>query len=95
MSDIVSYTLKHPFDRLDKDGNVAEKITCISLRRPKGKQMKAMDNAKGSMSRILALLAVCGGLLPVEVDAMDGEDIMALSELITGFLGQSLPTGEM
>lgn len=94
MADPIKVALKHPIERKDDAGNVVATIAEVTLRRPKGKQMRAMDNAKGAMGRTLALIAVCGGLLPMEADELDGEDILALGERIADFLGQSLPTGD-
>lgn len=94
MADTIKIPLKHPIERKDAEGNVVANITEVTLRRPKGKQMRAMDSAKGAMGRTLALIAACGGLLPVEADELDGEDVLVLGERIADFLGQSLPTGD-
>jgi hypothetical protein len=89
-----THTLKHPIRFHDGDGKLLETITSVTVQRPLGKHMKSMDSAKGKTAQMLALLAACTGLLPVQVDLMDGEDVTEIGAIIAGFLGQSLKTGE-
>ena len=85
----VTVPLKYP---PTLDGRPIDKIT---LRRPKGKDLVAMENISGGeMARTLSLI----GMLAVNDDlilgeALDGEDIGRLSRVIAGFFGGLLPTG--
>jgi hypothetical protein len=75
-------------------GEREETITEVQLRRPKGKDIRAMDRAEGDIGKTMALLARVSGLEPSVLDEMDGADVVALLELVAGFLPNGQPTGE-
>jgi len=93
MSAPLQYTLKHPLELRNADGAVIETITVLVLRRLKGRDLKAMDGAKGQGSMVLALIAASAGVPPSTVDQLDAEDVTAAGEVVADFLGGSLPTG--
>lgn len=87
------YFLRHPVLLKDAAGAVVETLTELELRRLKGRDMRALDGAKGGGSIILSLLAASAGLPPSTIDQLDAEDVSAAGEVVAGFLGGSLPTG--
>ena len=93
MSEPTVYTLQHPLALRDTSGAVVETITTLQQRRLKGRDMRALDAAKGGGSIVLALLAASAGLPPSTVDQLDAADVTAAGEVVAGFLGGSLPTG--
>lgn len=94
MSEPTVYHLKHPIEvRSAESGEVIENLTALALKRPKGKQLKAMDKAEGEVGKILALIAACSGQPPKIMDELDAEDFTALGVIVEGFFGGRLPTG--
>lgn len=78
------YPLIFPFDK--KDGST---VTEVTLRRPKGKELRKVDKLSekdGALSASYQMIAWLSGLDFGDVDEMDGEDVVALSELVTNFL---------
>lgn len=93
MSAPITYKLKWPVELLGTDGAVVERIEQLTLRRLRGRDMKALDAAKGNGSAMLALLAASAQLPPSTVEQMDAEDVTDAGGLVAGFLGGFLPTG--
>lgn len=93
MSGPVKYTLAHPLEMRNASGAVTETVSELQLHRLKGRDMRTLDNAKGPGSIMLALIAASARLPPSTVELLDGEDVTAASEIVSGFLGGSLPTG--
>lgn len=93
MSDPIVYQLKHPIELRGKDGTALEKITSLSLNRPKGKHLKATDRVQGDAAKTLALIAACAEIPPSTADELDGEDVATLGEMVEGFLGARRATG--
>lgn len=89
----LSYTLRHPLEVRDAAGNVTETITELKLRRLKGRDLRALDGARGQGSMTLALISASAAMPPSQVDLLDAEDITLAGEVVAGFLGGSLPTG--
>jgi hypothetical protein len=76
-------TLKHP---ITVAGATIETLT---LRRPKAGDFRRMDKISGGdLDKILFLVSALASLSPAEVDDLDGEDLTAVSEVITGFTKQ-------
>lgn len=94
MSSPVVYTLRQPLELRDAAGALVETVTELALHRLRGRDMRALDNAKGNGSALLALLAASSRLPPSTVDLMDAEDVTAAGAIVAGFLGGALPTGE-
>lgn len=82
----MEYKLKHP---KTVDG---EALATLELRRPCGRDMRAVGKVPGDTEKSLLLLQNLAGLTPDQVDALDGEDINAVSEIIAGFFGVHRPT---
>jgi hypothetical protein len=74
-------------------GPTGETVTAITLRRPKAKDMRAMDNAKGEIGKSLALAGQLSGIPAPLLDNLDGSDFIELSEAVQGFLKPSQATG--
>lgn len=89
----VVYPLRHPVELRNAAGDVTETVTALTLRRLKGRDMRALDGAKGNGSMLLAMLGASAGMPPSTVDQLDAEDVAAAGELIADFLGGSLLTG--
>lgn len=94
MANQETYKLKHPIELRNKEtGAVTETITEFTIRRPKGKQLKAMDRADGEVGRTLALMAAVCDQPPSVMDQLDVEDFAALGEVLDGFFGGRLLNG--
>lgn len=93
MSAPLTYTLRHALELRDADGKVTETITTLQLRRLKGRDMRALDGARGQGSLLLALISASAAMPPSQVDMLDAEDVTQAGEVVAGFLGGSLPTG--
>ena len=89
----VVYMLKHPVELKNTQDEVIETISELGLRRLKARDMRSLDNAKGSGSMTLAMLAASADLAPTTIDLLDMEDATAAMSFITDFLGGSLPNG--
>lgn len=93
MAELTPYRLVHPLDLKNSAGEVVESIRTLQLRRLSGRDMRALDNAKGNGSMLLTLVSKSSGLPPSTVDEMDAEDVTNAGAIVAGFLGGSLPTG--
>lgn len=95
MTEPIVYTLKHPIElRAADSGAITETLRELTLRRPKGKQLKAMDRAEGEVGKTLALIGACAGQPPSTMDLLDGEDFTALGEMLEDFFGGLRRTGK-
>lgn len=75
-------TLAYP---IEVDGQT---LTTITLRRPKTRDIRAMDARKGTpMDKTLWMLASLTGLTPEQIDEIDTADLNTLAEKIAGFTG--------
>jgi hypothetical protein len=90
----VDYKLLFPVELRNTTGEVIETITTLSLRRLKAKELRTLDNAKGSGTVLLRMIALSSGLPPSTVDEMDAADAANAGATVASFLGGSLPTGE-
>lgn len=98
MSAPASYLLKQPITVTFRgsDGEREETIaagTELKLRRIKGKDLRATDDAAGEVAKSLVLLSKVTDQPIHVIDAMDAEDIAGLGELLDDFLPASLRTG--
>lgn len=87
----VPYTLVHPLTLRDKDGNETGQISELQLRRLNGKDMEALDQAKGPGSSLLVLVARSADKPLAVIRLMDGEDITNAGAIVSGFLGGATP----
>jgi len=89
------YPLKHAVELRNREGEVIEKITELPLRRLKGKDLKDISNAvpKGHGEAMAVLICRCASIPPSTFDQLDAEDVTAIGEIATGFIGGALPTG--
>ena len=63
----------------------------ISLRRPKVRDLEAMDRIQGDTQKSLMLIAHLAELDPDTIRELDAEDFAAISKVVAGFLGGALP----
>lgn len=91
-----AYTLKYPVDFKNRDGEVIKTLAEVTLRRLNGGDVRAVANAsdKGKGEATAVLICRACSLSPSEFDQLDAEDVTALGELASGFLGASRATGE-
>lgn len=86
MSD-TTVTLTHPIEAH------GETLAVLTLRRPRVKDLRAMDEAKGDVGRAAALIGALAGLTPREVDQLDAEDFARLGQAVADFLPGAPGTG--
>jgi hypothetical protein len=84
----ITVDLKYP---VPSEGETKSTIT---LRRPRIKELRAMDAAKGNVSATALLIGALAAWAPSSVDLIDAADFNAISEGLQSFLPQSPPTGE-
>jgi len=92
-----TYQLKHPVTRKLRVAGGAETETTleeVEIRRLNGGDMRWLETAQDKPGATLGLLGRLTGLQPAVIDLIDAEDIAGLSEVIEGFLPQSLRSGE-
>lgn len=70
-----------------------EEVTELTVRRPRVKDLRAMDAAAGDVSKTAVLIGGLCALTPKEVDSLDAEDFAALGQVVAGFLSAVQPTG--
>lgn len=68
----------------------AATITELTLRRPRMKHLRAMDEAKGDMAKAQALLAAVSGRAPRELDDLDTDDL-AVCQAVLAFFSRRRP----
>lgn len=95
MSAPAIYPLKHPvtITLRGPDGERQETVSEVTLRRVKGKDLRATDDHSGEIAKTLALLAKITSQPMVVIDELDAEDIAGLGEKLDDFLPASLRTG--
>ena len=81
-------TLKHPVTVGGKQ------IDSVEIARPTVKNLKEFDKPGGEFQQMFNLMSELTGLLDVELDAIDAEDYMAMTDVVDGFLGSGQGTGE-
>lgn len=90
-----SYILKHPLKNKAGDTIVTE----VSLRRAKGKDLKAADKAASDLDSTFVLIDLLSqmpdgsGVFPGFADELDAEDIEALGERVAALLPGGHQTG--
>ena len=77
----IEIALKHPFEVGDE---TVDKL--IINRRPKAKDLKAMDQESGDIAKSACLLATLAEVPTVYVDQMDARDFMRAAEIVGSFL---------
>jgi len=81
-----TYKLQFPVEYGD------ELITELKIRRPQGKHLRKLKlNALEDVEVVLDLLASLSGQPPQVIDLMEGQDIMAVMEVMGDFLSKTLP----
>lgn len=96
MNEPTTYKLKYPIEIRDKDsGAVTETITEFTIKRPKGKQLRATDRAEGDVARSLALIAAVSDQPPSIMELLDAEDFVALGDIVGDFFGARQKAGAM
>lgn len=80
--------LKHPVTLANSE------ISEVTIKRPTVKNLKSFDAPGGDFGRMFELMLSLTGLVGVELEAIDAEDYMAMTEVVDGFLGGGQKTGE-
>jgi hypothetical protein len=92
----VEHPLKHPITQTFKaaGGQAREEtLTEITLRRIQGGDIRWMERMANKPGLSLGLIGRLAQLDEATVDKLDAEDIADISEVIEGFLPDSLKTG--
>lgn len=84
----ITITLSEPI--IGPDG---QQLTELTLRRPKGKDLRAMDKATGELGKTFALAQQLSGIPAPMLDNLDGADVIELSDACAVFLKRSPATG--
>jgi hypothetical protein len=66
-----------------------EKLTEVTLRWPKVKDLRALDHLDvnaNDLTRGISMAAILTGLTPETIDEVDAVDFAAISDVIAGFL---------
>lgn len=72
---------------------MAAQVSELTLKRPRGKEMRGLDAEKGAVAAALKYLAVLANIPPPCVDMMDGADIKAAGDVIQGFMKKTRVAG--
>lgn len=83
-------TLQYPI-AIGRTG--AANITELTLRRPRMKHLRAMDEAKGDMAKAQALLAAVSGRSSRELDDLDTDDLAVCQAVLAFFSRRRQRTG--
>jgi hypothetical protein len=83
----VTIVLDYPIAALG--GEVSE----LTLRRPRVRDLKLLDEAKGDVGKTAVLLGALAGLTTKEVDLLDAGDFARLGQAVADFLPSAQPTG--
>ena len=84
----LSIKLKHPVTVANNA------ISEVTIKRPTVKDLKAFDGSSGDFIRMFNLMLCLTGLLAVEMEEIDAEDYMEMTDVVDGFLGGGQPTGK-
>ena len=85
---MTTITLKHP---ITVDGREVAELT---LRRPKVRDLERMDKVSGEMAKAVTMVADLAEISPDQVREIDGEDFIAVSEVLADFLAGVRPTSD-
>lgn len=91
----ITYTLVVPIEITTKKAGVesTNRIEELTIRRPKAKDMRALDSAKGDMAQTLLMIERLTGLQKHEVDEIDMMDVHHIGEIFGGFTPPGQSTG--
>lgn len=77
----ITIKLSHPVEAFGEQ--VSE---LVIKKRPKAKDLRAMDSEKGEVGKTAALMAQLTGVPSSTIDQLDAADFMKASEVVEGFL---------
>jgi Phage tail assembly chaperone proteins, E, or 41 or 14 len=72
----MEHTLKYPFE------HQGQPYDTLKIRRPKGRDFKALDRVNGEMARVAHLISNLCEISPEAVEEIDGEDFVSLSQIV-------------
>lgn len=75
----IRITLAHPIERKGR-----EPLSEVTIRRLRGKDMRATCDMRGE-ARTYELAIRAGALMPGDLDAMDIDDLLAVTGVVDGF----------
>lgn len=70
-----------------------EEVSELTVRRPKVKDLRAMDAVQGDVAKTAMLIGALCGLTPREVDQIDAMDFATVGQAVTDFLPGAQETG--
>lgn len=79
------------------EGNDGAWIDRVTVRRPKGRDLREMEEiveAKGPGPATFAMIAALTGLTAEQVDDLDAEDIVVLGEIVSNFMPARITGGQ-
>lgn len=94
LPDSVTVPLQYPVIKHGKDsGDEVYRVEALTLRRPKARDMRAMDKAEGEVGKMMALASRLCGEAEAILDELEAVDFMAVNQAVAGFLPGGLKTG--
>jgi len=90
---LISYTLQHPLEIKVGKGEqqvVADTITKVDVKRPKGRNMKAMGKGQTLEDKMCLFIGSCIGVPQAAMDDLDWDDLTALEEILRPFFEKFL-----
>ncbi|WP_417590779.1 phage tail assembly protein [Parasphingorhabdus sp.] len=89
------YVLLHPVTVTFKNqqGEREESIDKVSIREPRGKDMRALNNVHGDIAMSMEMVERLTNLDRVFVDEMHAADLAGIGEIIEGFMVPGKLTG--
>ena len=85
----IVHPLKFPITFTDKSGDVIDQINGLTLNRLRGGAARRVLNAQQKGAGEFAFVLICesAGIPPSTFEKLDAEDVFALTEVASGFLG--------
>lgn len=81
-----TYTLKHPIELKNAEGEVVEKIDTLTLKRLRGEHARKCT-AEQKLPLLVQMIGCSASLPPSTMDKMDLEDIIGAAEAAADFFG--------
>lgn len=70
-----------------------ETVDALTVRRPRVKDLRTLDEAKGDIAKTASLIGALCELTPREVDQLDAADFTRLGQAVADFLPGAPATG--
>lgn len=84
---------EYPISKPVKDID-GEELHALRIRKPKPKDLRLLDTVPGEIAGIYAITARCAGIKDSEIDDMEWDDLLPITDWVQSFLpGGAAPTG--